>query len=40
MLQAIAEGSLNLDNADFVATDIPLEIPLPEQSLIPVGVRA
>ena len=34
--EAISEGSLSLDSSDFLATDIPLEIPLPEQPLLPV----
>lgn len=35
--EAITEGSLNLDNTDFVGTDIPFEIPLPKEPSIPEG---
>ena len=35
--QAIEEGSLDmLDNSDFTETDIPFEVPLPEQPYMPV----
>eukprot|EP00042_Codosiga_hollandica_P051782 m.643612 g.643612 ORF g.643612 m.643612 type:complete len:1752 (+) comp58351_c0_seq22:791-6046(+) len=31
LCEAIVEGSVHVDNSDFLETDIPLEIPLPEQ---------
>ena len=37
-LQAIEEGSLDmLDNSDFVDTDIPFEVPLPEKPFMTVS---
>ena len=37
IFQAIEEGSLDmLDNSDFQETDIPFEIPLPEQKHVKV----
>lgn len=37
LVEAIEEGSLNaLDNMDFQDTDIPFEIPLPEEHYLPV----
>ena len=35
--QGIEEGNLDmLDNSDFVDTDIPLEVPVPENQFLPV----
>ncbi len=37
LVEAIEEGSLNaLDNADFEDTDIPIEIPLPDEHYLNV----
>ncbi len=36
--KAIEDGSLDaLDNSDFVETDIPFEVPLPETPYMPVS---
>ena len=36
--EAIEEGSMDmLDNSDFADTDIPFEVPLPEQPYMPVS---
>ena len=38
-MQAIEEGTLDMiDNSDFVNTDIPFEVPLPEQPFMTVRV--
>ncbi|XP_076029417.1 intraflagellar transport protein Oseg2 isoform X2 [Oratosquilla oratoria] len=40
LCEAIEEGSLNtLDHSDFIETDIPYEIPLPESMVIPEALR-
>jgi intraflagellar transport protein 172 len=37
-LQGIEEGSLEyLDNTDFMDTDIPFEVPVPERQYLPVS---
>lgn len=39
LVEAIEEGSLHaLDNSDFIDTDIPFEIPLPEEHFLPVSL--
>ena len=36
--EAIEEGSTDMiDNSDFADTDIPFEVPLPEQPYMPVS---
>lgn len=38
--EAIEEGSTDMiDNSDFADTDIPFEVPLPEQPYMPVSTR-
>lgn len=40
LCEAIEEGSIDsLDHADFMDTDIPYEIPLPEKLSIPDNLR-
>ena len=37
-LKGIEEGNLDmLDNSDFADTDIPLEVPVPENQFLPVS---
>ena len=38
--EAIEEGSTDMiDNSDFADTDIPFEVPLPEQPYMPVSTH-